>query len=220
MPGQLISLSESPNILLDKPILVLGRHPECDVQLNSRKISRRHCCVAQVSDSLLVRDLGSTNGIRINGTRVIEGRLKHGDELTVGNFRFTLNLDDLEMQPGLPRNGNGEARIPLPPPPEIGVASLPILPLAGPLERRPDPIRQMSLPRLEENDPLDDAEEPVELEDDSQMAPIKPIGKAPIPPPPPPPGKPSATSDTSGVLPDHLTLRPLSGPFPKPPENR
>lgn len=94
MPAQLVSLTEGPSILLDKPILLLGRHEECDIQLNSRKVSRRHCCIAQVSNYLVVRDLGSTNGIRINGVRVLEGQLKPGDELTVGNFRYQVTWDD------------------------------------------------------------------------------------------------------------------------------
>jgi hypothetical protein len=94
MPAQLVALTDGPTILLDKPILLLGRHAECDIQLNSRKISRRHCCIAQVSNYLVVRDLGSTNGVRVNGVRVIEGRLKAGDELTVGNFRYQLTWDD------------------------------------------------------------------------------------------------------------------------------
>jgi predicted component of type VI protein secretion system len=93
MPAQLLALTEGPSILLDKPILLFGRHPECDVQLHSRKVSRRHCCIAQVSDYLVVRDLGSTNGIRINGIRVLEGRLHGGDELTVGNFRYQVCWD-------------------------------------------------------------------------------------------------------------------------------
>jgi predicted component of type VI protein secretion system len=88
MPAQLVALNDGPNILLDKPILLVGRHPECDIQIDSRKISRRHCCIAQVSDYLVVRDLGSTNGVRINGVRVTEGRLNAGDELTVGNHRY------------------------------------------------------------------------------------------------------------------------------------
>lgn len=93
MPAQLLSLNEGPNILLDKPILLLGRHPECDIQIDSRKISRRHCCIAQVEDYLVVRDLGSTNGIRINGVRVVEGRLYPSDELTVGNARYKVSWD-------------------------------------------------------------------------------------------------------------------------------
>ena len=88
MPVMLLSLSDGPSILLDKPILLFGRHAECDVQLNSKKVSRRHCCLAQVNDYLVVRDLGSTNGVKINGQKVAEGRLRPGDELEIGNFRY------------------------------------------------------------------------------------------------------------------------------------
>ena len=102
MPPQLVSLTDGPNILLDKPIVLLGRHQECDIQLGSRKVSRRHCCVAQVNDYLVVRDLGSTNGIRINGIRVMEGRLKPGDEITIGNQRYQLRSDPMEAGPVVP----------------------------------------------------------------------------------------------------------------------
>ena len=82
------ALTEGPNIPLDKPIVLIGRHQECDIQIPSRKISRRHCCLAQVGDHLVVRDLGSTNGVRINGERVAEGKLVPGDELQIGNFKY------------------------------------------------------------------------------------------------------------------------------------
>jgi predicted component of type VI protein secretion system len=99
MPAQLVALTDGPSILVDKPILLVGRHPECDIQIESRKVSRRHCCLAQVGDYLMVRDLGSTNGIRINGARVAEGRLNPGDELTIGNSRFQVRWDDLAAAP-------------------------------------------------------------------------------------------------------------------------
>src|SRR5918911_395404 len=102
MPAQLVALDDGVSILLDKPILLLGRHPECDIQIDSRKISRRHCCVAQVHDYLVVRDLGSTNGVRINGQRVIEGKLRAGDELTVGNFRYQVYLEGASSAAGPP----------------------------------------------------------------------------------------------------------------------
>ncbi len=88
MSIHLLSLADGPSIMVDKPILLFGRHQECDVQLNSKKVSRRHCVLAQVSDYLVVRDLGSTNGVRINGERVPEGKLNPGDELVIGNFRY------------------------------------------------------------------------------------------------------------------------------------
>jgi len=101
MSVQLVSLGESPSVVLDKPILLFGRDQECDIRLESRKISRRHCCVAQVGEQLVVRDLGSTNGVRINGVRVVEGYLKGGDELTIGNCRYRVSWD---------QNASGRAR--------------------------------------------------------------------------------------------------------------
>ncbi len=102
MPPQLIALTDGPNIPLDKPIVLIGRHQECDIQIPSRKISRRHCCVAQVFDYLVVRDLGSTNGVRINGARAVEGRLKAGDELTIGNLSYRVQWDDHLIAAGPP----------------------------------------------------------------------------------------------------------------------
>jgi predicted component of type VI protein secretion system len=137
MPAQLLALTDGPSILLDKPILLLGRHGECDVQLNSRKVSRRHCCVAQVHDYLVVRDLGSTNGVRINGHRVIEGTLRAGDELTVGNFRYQVYLEALS---------SSDQASSTPPP--------------LPAKSAPPPIPRPDEARLEEADepvPLDDA---------------------------------------------------------------
>lgn len=109
---QLVALSEGPNILLDKPIMLFGRTDECDIQIHSRKISRRHCCIAQVSDYLVVKDLGSTNGIRINGVKVLEGKLKAGDELTIGNHRYQVRWEA--------HDAKSVARpAPQPPPPEL-----------------------------------------------------------------------------------------------------
>jgi predicted component of type VI protein secretion system len=113
MPAQLISLNEGSDILLDKPILLLGRHPECDVQIESRKVSRRHCCIAHVDHYLLVRDLDSTNGIRINGKRVTEGKLAPGDELTIGTFRYRVIWDSMVKHPHPPQTPQTNANVPV-----------------------------------------------------------------------------------------------------------
>lgn len=113
MPAQLVALTEGPNILLDKPVLLIGRHPECDIQVESRKVSRRHCCIAQVGNHLVVRDLGSTNGVRINGKRVVEGRLQDGDELTIGNNRFQVSWNPVEESPRPVREAPRVVPVPL-----------------------------------------------------------------------------------------------------------
>jgi predicted component of type VI protein secretion system len=133
-----MALTEGPNILLDKPILLLGRHQECDIQLASRKISRRHCCIAQVNDYLVVRDLCSTNGIRINGVRVTEGCLKPGDELTLGNHRYQVQW---HAQPGEP------------------IPSRDVVPALPGKEA----VRRTRHAPFEEDDPLESCEDPVPL---------------------------------------------------------
>lgn len=112
MPAQLIAVNDGMRILLDKPILLLGREPECDIQFDSRKVSRRHCCIAQIGERLLVRDLGSTNGIRINGVRILEGWLKSGDELTIGNQRYQVSWG--EPAPNMRRPAPSPAPAPRP----------------------------------------------------------------------------------------------------------
>ena len=90
MPARLVALDEGTDIALDRSMVVVGRHPLCDVRLDSLRISRHHCCMTQDKDELVVRDLGSTNGIRINGERVERGRLRAGDELSIAHIRYRL----------------------------------------------------------------------------------------------------------------------------------
>ena len=90
MPARLVALDEGSDIPLDRSMVVVGRHPLCDVRLDSLRISRHHCCMTQDNDEVVVRDLGSTNGIRINGQRVEIGRLRPGDELSIAHIRYRL----------------------------------------------------------------------------------------------------------------------------------
>lgn len=92
MPVRLVPVSSGKTIKLDKPVLLVGRNPECDVILKqSRKVSRTHCLIACVNNSIVVRDLGSTNGVWLNNQRVDrETRLKIGDELSVADVRYSV----------------------------------------------------------------------------------------------------------------------------------
>jgi len=89
----------APIINLQRPVLLVGRHVDCDVRVDSPKISRRHCCLAMAYDRVLIRDLGSRNGVRVNGRVVEEARLHFGDEIAIGPVLFRLELEAAENRP-------------------------------------------------------------------------------------------------------------------------
>lgn len=82
-----------PAIMVQRPVLLIGRHPECDLRLDLPKISRRHCCVASAYDRVLIRDLGSRNGVRVNGRLVEETQLFRGDEVAIGPLLYRVEVD-------------------------------------------------------------------------------------------------------------------------------
>jgi sigma-B regulation protein RsbU (phosphoserine phosphatase) len=64
---------------------VLGRHPECQVHINSNMVSRRHARVIRKGDQFLLEDLGSGNGTFVNGKKIESPvELKHEDRIKLG----------------------------------------------------------------------------------------------------------------------------------------
>jgi pSer/pThr/pTyr-binding forkhead associated (FHA) protein len=110
MPCRLIASTEWPPIRLDRVLVVVGRHPNCDSQLVSPRVSRWHCCLTEVDGEVWVRDLGSTNGTWIDGRRVSSGRLRAGGVLTIAHLRFRVEEVPAEPaarvdRPSTPENG-------------------------------------------------------------------------------------------------------------------
>ncbi|NQV24877.1 MAG: FHA domain-containing protein [Rhodopirellula sp.] len=110
MPVRLVPVLSGKTIKLDKPVLLIGRNPDCDVILKqSRKVSRTHCLIACVENTILVRDLGSTNGVWLNSHRVErESRIRVGDELAVADVRY--NVVRVEKNNDLAETPNAEVR--------------------------------------------------------------------------------------------------------------
>lgn len=102
---------------LVRPVLLIGRHPDCDLRINRPEISRRHCCVALAYDRMLIRDLGSRNGLRVNGRIVEEWHLEAGDEVAIGPviFRYEQEASQPTPPPTPPPKPKPK---PLPPPAE------------------------------------------------------------------------------------------------------
>lgn len=126
-----------PAIAVQRPVVLVGRHPECDVRIDLPKISRRHCCLALAYDRVVIRDLGSRNGLRVNGMVVEESLLRPGDTVAIGPLLYRVEDPDAPAQPALiasARPGRSPQDPPAKPPtPAQPVAdapdALPFLPL-------------------------------------------------------------------------------------------
>jgi pSer/pThr/pTyr-binding forkhead associated (FHA) protein len=110
MPCRLITSSGRPPIRLDRALVVVGRHPDCDARLDSLRVSRWHCCLTEVDGEVWVRDLGSTNGTWIDGRRISSGQVRPGDVLAIAHLRYRVEEVPAEPvsradRPDTPGNG-------------------------------------------------------------------------------------------------------------------
>ncbi len=80
--------------VLDRPKAVIGRSKDCDCVLRDPNVSRRHAELRRAeSGDWSIADLGSTNGVKVNGRPVSSSRLRPGDEVTLGTSSFRFDIE-------------------------------------------------------------------------------------------------------------------------------
>lgn len=79
--------------ILDSKRAVLGRSSDADVQIEDPNISRRHAEVVQQGSAWWVVDLGSTNGVEVDGSRVSRARLDDGTSFVIGETTVTFSTE-------------------------------------------------------------------------------------------------------------------------------
>src|SRR5438105_7787703 len=99
MHAQLQPLDGGPAIDLSKDIVVVGRNASCDVRLDHKSISKQHCVLVKTDGLVLVRDLGSTNGTRVNGQRVRRAALVPNDEVAFAARKYRLTIGQVPPVP-------------------------------------------------------------------------------------------------------------------------
>ena len=131
MRAQLIPADGSATIEIVKDMTLVGRKEDCDLRLPHKSVSKMHCVIVKTDGLLLVRDLGSTNGTRVNGQRIRRAALLPNDLLSIASFKFRVSLgpeagsldDEAKTQPldarelaRLLRHGKASADAPAAPP--------------------------------------------------------------------------------------------------------
>src|SRR6266478_3701097 len=92
MRAQLLPADGGPSIDLVKDLSIVGRKEDCDVRVDHKSVSKQHCVLVKSDGLLLVRDLGSTNGTRVNGQRVRRAALLPNDQLHIASVKFKIHF--------------------------------------------------------------------------------------------------------------------------------
>src|SRR5947209_9814604 len=91
--GELIPKGGGDAIPLLRPTLKVGRRESCDVCLRFPNISGTHCELSFRDGYWVIRDLNSTNGIKVNGQRLRFRPLRPGDLVTIGKRDYTITYE-------------------------------------------------------------------------------------------------------------------------------
>lgn len=76
--------------------LVIGRSADCRLKIASAEVSRKHCKILNTPTTVLIEDLGSSNGTIVNGRAIVPGiatPLTNGAQILVGPVRFVLEIE-------------------------------------------------------------------------------------------------------------------------------
>ena len=79
---------------LEAAVHLVGREGAADIQIDEPLVSRNHARLEKRAEAWVVLDLGSTNYTRVNGNRIGEAQLQHGDEVRFGRARCVFLTDE------------------------------------------------------------------------------------------------------------------------------
>ena len=133
---------------------LIGRGPECRIRPKSQSIGREHCLVTVTSTNVRVRDLGSTSGTLVNGSRIVEEcALYVGDFLQMGKLVLQMiqgpaQRDERPSFPPALGEMPGDPGIPVRPP-----GAHPAYPMDTPIPGSVRALTRSPGPRIAQPDP-------------------------------------------------------------------
>src|ERR1700732_4856498 len=91
--GELVPVGGGDSISLVREVLSMGRRESCDICIRYPNVSGVHAELHFRDGYWRIRDLNSTNGVKVNGLRVTEKLLHPDDEICISKRRFTIQYD-------------------------------------------------------------------------------------------------------------------------------
>jgi pSer/pThr/pTyr-binding forkhead associated (FHA) protein len=92
MKSELVPLNGDPPIPITRDVTIIGRREYCDVVIPETSLSKRHCILVRTDGLLMLRDLATTNGTKVNGQRVMWAALLPNDRLNIGGYKVRVYL--------------------------------------------------------------------------------------------------------------------------------
>jgi predicted component of type VI protein secretion system len=92
MKAELVPANGDPPIPIMRDLTVVGRREYCDVQIDFHGLSKRHCVLVKTDGLLVIRDLATTNGTKVNGQRIRWAALLPNDRVTIGGYKVHVYL--------------------------------------------------------------------------------------------------------------------------------
>ena len=86
-PGRYVALTDGEEtmlVALDREVTHIGRGFAADLRLEEQRVSRRHAILVQRGARVRLLDDRSANGTYVNGRRIVESELRHGDVILIG----------------------------------------------------------------------------------------------------------------------------------------
>src|SRR5436309_3919350 len=99
MRAQLVPLDGGALVEVVKDLTLVGRKEDCDLRLDHKSVSKMHCVIVKTDGLLLLRDLGSTNGTRVNGQRVRRAALLPNDQVSFASLRYRVHFGGGDLPP-------------------------------------------------------------------------------------------------------------------------
>lgn len=99
--SKLVLLDQNGNVIserqIDRERIKIGRRADCDIALDHISVSGEHALISTIRNDSFLQDLGSTNGVRVNGKHIKNHHLQDGDEINIAIFHLKFYFEPWVM---------------------------------------------------------------------------------------------------------------------------